>query len=131
MLLNKYCHHYNNKKTCPFELLGCKFKHEESPLCKFKNCFNPLCQFKHEVDIISEENDADDDIENVSEYIKNIDRLVNEYETERNLDQMESSSFKTSTPKKITEVKRNECEDCSNQSECVECIVRRVRKGLQ
>ena len=55
-------------------------------------------------------------------------KLVNEYETERNLDQMESSSFKTSTLKKITEVKRNECEDCSNQSECVECIVRRVRE---
>ena len=40
------------------------------------------------------------DLENVSEYIKDIDKLVNEYETERNLDQMESSSFKTSTPKK-------------------------------
>ena len=124
---NKYCHYYNNQKTCPFELLRCKFKHEESPLCKFKNCFNPLCQFKHEVDII-EENDADDDIENVSEYIKDIDKLVNEYETERNLDQMESSSFKTSTPKNKTEMKRNECEDCINQSECVECIVRRVRE---
>ena len=122
---NKYCHYYNNQKTCPFELLGCKFKHEESATCKFKNCSNSLCQFKHEMDVI-EENDADNDIENVTEYIKNIDKLVAEYETERKLGQMKSSSFKT--PKKKTEMKINDCEDCSNQPECVECIVRRVRE---
>ena len=124
---NKYCHYYNNQKNCPFELLGCKFKHEESPLCKFTSCSNPLCQFKHEMDIIEE--NYDDEIENISEYIKDIDKLVNEYETGRNLDQVDSSRFKTSTPKKETNVKRNECGDCSNQTECVECIMKHVRQG--
>ena len=36
---NKYCHYFNNQKSCPFKLLGCKFKHEESPTCKFKKPF--------------------------------------------------------------------------------------------
>ena len=33
---------------------------------------------------------------------------------------METSSFETSTPKKNMDY---ECEDCSDKSECVDCIV--------
>ena len=33
----RYCHYYNNGKTCPFEEIGCKFRHEHSPACTFKN----------------------------------------------------------------------------------------------
>ena len=51
----KYCHYYNNGKTCPFELIGCKFKHEQSPICKFKVCYNRLCQFRHNLDEVEQE----------------------------------------------------------------------------
>ena len=37
----------------------------------------------------------------------------------------ESKFFQASTPNKTI----SECEDCNDQSECVECIVKRVRKG--
>ena len=38
--------------------------------------------------------------------------------------EIKSSMFKTSTPKKMN----YECEDCDYKSECVECIVKRVRE---
>ena len=34
----KSCHYYNNSKSCPFENVGCKFKHEKS-----ENCSKPAC----------------------------------------------------------------------------------------
>ena len=44
-----YCHYFNNNKYCPFEEIGCKFRHEDSSRCKYgKCCQNRLCQFKHE-----------------------------------------------------------------------------------
>ena len=44
----KFCHYYNNNKTCPYSDLGCMFKHEDSPICLSKTkCINKLCQFKH------------------------------------------------------------------------------------
>ena len=79
---NKYCHYFNNQKSCPFELLGCKFKHEESPTCKFQNRFNSLCPFRHKMDSIEEKDP--DHTENISEYIKNIDKLMDEIEIEDN-----------------------------------------------
>ena len=71
--------------------------------------------------------------ENFADYLDYIDNLVAEYEADnkQNINfmdgistEIESRSFETSTPKKKTEFLRNECEDCSNKSECVECIVR-------
>ena len=44
---NKFCHYFNNQKFCPYEAIGCKFKHERAPICKFSNCLNTLCQFEH------------------------------------------------------------------------------------
>ena len=42
------CHYFNNKKTCPFSEIGCKFQHEESAECLFKEfCTNDKCQFRH------------------------------------------------------------------------------------
>ena len=42
------CHYFNNNKRCPFEKLGCMFKHNESELCKYdKFCSKSLCSFKH------------------------------------------------------------------------------------
>ena len=44
----KFCHYFNNKKVCPYDDIGCMFKHERSKACKFKqSCRNKLCQFQH------------------------------------------------------------------------------------
>ena len=42
------CHFFNSGKICPFEQLGCKFKHEYSDKCKFgEKCTFHMCHFKH------------------------------------------------------------------------------------
>ena len=47
-ITEKYCHYFNNQKECPFEVIGCKFRHESSPECRFKqSCENSMCQYKH------------------------------------------------------------------------------------
>ena len=44
----KFCHYFNNGKSCPFEKYGCKFKHADSEDCKYKEkCNRKLCPFKH------------------------------------------------------------------------------------
>ena len=43
----KFCHYFNNKKYCPYEEVGCMFRHELAPFCKYKVCYNKLCQFQH------------------------------------------------------------------------------------
>ena len=44
----KFCHYFNNKKVCPYDDIGCMFKHAKSKKCKFEqSCKNMLCQFQH------------------------------------------------------------------------------------
>ena len=44
----KNCHFFNNNLECPYEYLGCMFRHNKSKECKFgKNCRIKLCQFQH------------------------------------------------------------------------------------
>ena len=44
----KYCHYFNNKKDCPYDNIGCMFRHTESNECKFGGkCRIKLCQFQH------------------------------------------------------------------------------------
>ena len=44
----KFCHYFNNQKICPFEKIGCKFRHEIAAICNFGQvCKNPLCQHRH------------------------------------------------------------------------------------
>ena len=44
----KHCHYYNNEKECPFENIGCMFRHTESKECKYRrSCKIKLCQYKH------------------------------------------------------------------------------------
>ena len=44
----KFCHYFNNGKSCPYEDLGCKFKHKVSKECPFQDkCYRKLCQYKH------------------------------------------------------------------------------------
>ena len=45
----KNCHYYNNKKHCPYEDIGCMFKHEKSEKCRFnRECRNKMCPYQHE-----------------------------------------------------------------------------------
>ena len=44
----KKCHYFNNGKFCPYEELGCRYKHEVSQKCKFDDkCRKSLCQYVH------------------------------------------------------------------------------------
>ena len=63
----RFCHYHNNDKYCPFEQLGCKFKHEYSEFCLFKDkCNRKLCQFRHKSKKGSEHDNKDSNVENVS-----------------------------------------------------------------
>ena len=71
----KFCHFYNNGKDCPYEEIGCKFKHEAANNCKFdKNCSIKLCQFKHSQSTVNlKENSEgliDEEIKNNDNYKK-------------------------------------------------------------
>lgn len=42
------CHYFNNNSECPFNEVGCKFKHSEAKVCKFGDeCKVKLCQYRH------------------------------------------------------------------------------------
>ena len=44
----RYCHYFNNDKTCPHAKLGCMFMHESAPNCKYmEGCSKILCPYKH------------------------------------------------------------------------------------
>ena len=46
----KFCHYFNSDKPCPYEKVGCKFKHETAPECRFNlKCTFKLCQFTHTI----------------------------------------------------------------------------------
>ena len=69
----KFCHYFNNAKYCPFDAIGCMFRHEKSGKCNFETCNNKLCQFEHleveknvdnNVVIINEVDEMDQDEEN-------------------------------------------------------------------
>ena len=95
----KFCHYYNNCDECPYEEVGCMYKHEESEKCRFKGlCKNKLCQFKHPKEEILVEkespfeheiemNDSDSDLENdleceTCEKIFNDDYELSEHRSE-------------------------------------------------
>ena len=68
---SKFCHYYNNGKFCPYEELGCRFKHSDSRQCKYdKKCRIKLCQFKHK-------EETNGEMENLTENIANdIDKII-------------------------------------------------------
>ena len=42
------CYYFNSGKSCPYEVLGCKFRHELSEKCKNgQNCEFHKCQYRH------------------------------------------------------------------------------------
>ena len=99
-----HCHYFNNDKKCPFEVLGCKFLHSKAKVCKEgHNCQRRLCPLRH----LEEEEHA-----------------KSNYATESNVEDKDISedtcNFVTST-----QVKRKfNCEECKNQTQCVDCFVR-------
>ena len=62
MLNIRLCHYYNNMKVCPFEEIGCMFRHAKSNKCWVKEfCKNKLCQYAHDI----HESTTNDTTENV------------------------------------------------------------------
>ena len=51
-----FCHFYNNGKLCPFQEIGCMFRHENSGPCKRRLCTRKLCQFQHYKNIEAADN---------------------------------------------------------------------------
>ena len=101
---------YNNDKLCPFQLIGCKFKHEHSQLCVYgKRCQTYLCQHKHTIEegISLNEPSEDTTVSHISDVQSRIQGTF---------------SFISSTPKKSI----NQCEECMDTSECTDCIVKHV-----
>jgi DNA-directed RNA polymerase subunit RPC12/RpoP len=81
----KFCHYYNNGKVCPFEVVGCKFKHEISDSCYFKtSCKIYLCQFNHKVSETMQQVDneeIDKESEDLTDATIETDRLRKDLET--------------------------------------------------
>ena len=87
----KFCHYFNNNKVCPFEEIGCMFKHAFSEECKFKKqCRNNLCQFRHSsinINCESDSNTGEEQIDVVN--YGTDDHLDLEYETEEEEEDLE------------------------------------------
>ena len=76
---NKYCHYFNNGKSCPYENIGCKFKHEDAPLCRYlSRCRLKVCQFQHSIveDMVEEVIGSDSDNEDVNSNYEDEDSLT-------------------------------------------------------
>ena len=68
----KFCHYFNNRKQCPYEEIGCMFKHLKAEFCRFKNyCQNKLCQFQHNSK--EEGNNGFDKTNDNKETVNNVD----------------------------------------------------------
>ena len=111
----KKCHYFNNRKKCPFEEFGCMFSHELSEMCTFDRiCTNKLWSYQHT--LIKTQNQIYKDMLSSSDYVDDMEEIE--------FGRKDSKSFQASTPNKTN----SECEDCDDQTEYVECIVKRVRK---
>ena len=64
----KHCHYFNNDKVCPYEEIGCMFRHKKSEPCKYKEfCKNKLCPFQHNLRTESIDKTSDKAPENVDD----------------------------------------------------------------
>ena len=101
---------------CPFEELGCKYLHINSKLCRFgQECDNKMCPFKHSYE--KEPSETYDTISRLK------DAEISDMEDNDSPDI--SVNFVTSTPRKIA------CEECRNQSQCVDCFVRQENPSFE
>ena len=55
---SKFCYYFNNNQKCPYNEIGCMFKHEVSSPCWLKQCTRNLCQYQHSDASVDESTDA-------------------------------------------------------------------------
>ena len=149
----KCCHYFNNGKPCPYEEIGCKFRHVDAPDCKYQEqCFQNLCPYKHE-----KTDSSNDDTEKQTEHntcdneqTLDVDDLCekmlkaaedSEYEEEDVL----SDSFldnilrNRETSDEVFEEKSDDtiettkyypdCKHCGEKEyDCVECIIKDIHR---
>ena len=126
--VGKFCHYFNNGKACPYDDLGCMFRHEDSNKCKHDNyCDFVLCQYKHTtndalIEEINEHEESNDDIESLvdsdSESEDNDDDALTDDDT---------SDFEQVNEIELKQSQYNDCNGCSkilttnNSYKCKKC----------
>ena len=103
-----FCHFYNNGKPCPFQEIGCMFRHENSGQCKTRLCTRKLCQFQHYANIEAE------DIQNQEILCDTIDE--NEKPDEN--DKIEENN----KPDEIDTIDEFECHLCNSIHSCKDSL---------
>ena len=122
----KHCHYFNNDKSCPFEEIGCKFRHQNSDKCIFgEKCKNKLCQFKHK-------NVNDDDTKVVDDQTEltgmEIKEPVEMTEDEQHFDLYVDNCFPEVYEKYISGKRHIKCYFCDYVSKCE--IIRNIQGEL-
>ena len=101
----RHCKYYMNDTFCPFDDLGCKFKHENN---------------------IQKRQTKTEDVKEAIERNESMNIFKNWTFNTLTPQQLGSKSkFYTSTPKKILK----KCDGCVSSSECVNCVMRHVLAG--
>ena len=103
--ITKQCHYFMNNVRCPFDDLGCKFLH----VISYNSGLKKVDDSKSK-EFNTMEDSAENDIDvNNTEMTNSIDTSENGRE----------NTFFTSTPKS----KKQSCEDCLDEWECINCLV--------
>ena len=63
----KLCRYFGNQEPCPYEEIGCMFRHDQSIFCRTKDCTNLLCPFSHQIATNAEEDIVEDIAEDIAE----------------------------------------------------------------
>ena len=109
----KSCHYFRRNNPCPFERLGCKFRHEQEKI--EENTVNGhRDELEETAEVIIE-----DDIPGVGYTVDTFDISYEIDDFDISLESTLSfGSFHASTPKKTYP-----CEQCEKGSECMDCFV--------
>ena len=114
----KSCKYFLNETFCPFEELGCKFRHNEYIIEKEENCSindkNPFSVMNED----KREETGKSKIETKSEISSMLSDIVNDAQMNDDLQNETEQVFVTSTPKKYFP-----CKECAKGFECTDCIV--------
>ena len=127
----QYCHFFNNALPCPYEEIGCMFRHAEAPSCRYQTCCTrKLCPYKHKTEeseydeksIIDEESDNEEEIDfekcDEAENGEGIDLhpLVNDAITKEAEKESENSEWK-----KVKDTKQQQKFYCNSCLFCSTC----------
>ena len=127
----KTCHYFKRNKPCPYEILGCKFRHEEE---KEDNTNKHLDEHVPDSNELDETNITEEDTievghtaghtSDIFDKVKELEELYTSSEEISSIQVLRTSprqnvpGFHASTPKKSYP-----CEECEVGSECVDCFV--------